>query len=117
MEDHAEMAALLARLLNECDHASCVTSGNAALEEIDRQPPEIILIDITLPDMSGLDVIRAVRQNQKTKRIPVLAMSAKPGERSSCLAAGCDDFISKPFGMRKLLNRLSACLNVRQKFC
>jgi DNA-binding response OmpR family regulator len=106
VEDHAHVAELLARLLNEYDHASCATSGKAALEEIDREPPDIILIDVTLSDMSGLDVVRAVRQNQKTRHIPILAMSGKPGERSSCLAAGCDDFILKPFGMRTLLNRL-----------
>jgi DNA-binding response OmpR family regulator len=110
VDDYSALAKILAQLLKEYDHASYATSGKQALEEIDRKPPDIVLLDIILPDMSGLDLARALRRNPKTKSIPILAMSGKPQERFNCLAAGCDDFILKPFGMRKLLDRLSSLI-------
>jgi putative two-component system response regulator len=110
VDDYLALGKMLSQLLKEYDHASYVTSGKQALQEIDRELPDIVLLDITLPDINGLDLARALRQNPKTKSIPILAMSGKPAERSSSLAAGCDDFILKPFAMRTLLNRLSRVL-------
>jgi DNA-binding response OmpR family regulator len=94
----------------EHSHASYAASGKQALEAIARQRPDIILLDRMLPDMSCLDVVQAVRRNENTKSVLIVGMSAKPPERSECLAAGCDEFILKPFGIRKLLDRLCSVL-------
>ena len=85
---------------------SHVTSGMDALTAIYRQPPDIILLDTSLPDMSWSQVVRALRQNRLTKSALIVAMTSKPWQRSECLAAGCDDCILKPFGKTKLLDRL-----------
>lgn len=110
VEDHDLMGKLLVNLLKHYDHASHARSAKEALQEVRREPPDIILLDIILPDMSGLEVARAVRQNEKTKSIPILAMSGSPSEKSKCLEVGCDGFILKPFDIQQLLNELAALL-------
>lgn len=111
VEAHPMMTGSVTQLFTEYDYASHAASGKQALEAIDRQRPDIILLDLMLPDISCLDVVRAVRQNEKTKSVLIVGMSAKPPERSECLAAGCDEFVLKPFGTRKLLDRLSGLLS------
>jgi CheY-like chemotaxis protein len=110
VEDHDLMAKLLVDVLRNYDHASSARSGKQALQEIRRQPPSIILLDLTLPDMSGLEVVKRVRQKKKTKSIPILAMSASPDEKDKCLEAGCNSFILKPFDIKELLKEINALL-------
>jgi DNA-binding response OmpR family regulator len=108
VEDHEFMGKLLVDVLKHYDHASHARSGKQALHEIQRKAPSIILLDVSLPDMSGLELVRIVRQNKKTKSTPILAMSASADEKSKCLEAGCNGFILKPFDIDHLLNELSA---------
>jgi len=77
-----------------------------------RSPPDVILLDLSLPDMHGLEVARLVRRNEKTSRIPILAMSGSgsPMDKKKCLEMGCNDFIHKPFSGSSLLVRLSALI-------
>jgi DNA-binding response OmpR family regulator len=110
VEDYELMGKILVNLLKQYDHASYARSGMEALQEIDRKPPDLILLDLILPDMSGLEVARAVRQNKKTNSTPILAMSGSPAEKPKCLEAGCNDFILKPFDISKLLDRLAVLL-------
>jgi CheY-like chemotaxis protein len=60
------MGEVLTTLLKDYDHASHARSGNEALKQIEQQTPDIILLDLTLPDMTGLEVARIIRQNKKT---------------------------------------------------
>ena len=106
VEHNPMLSRSVTQSLRDYGNASSAASGKDALKVIDRQPPDIILLDVTLPDMSCLDFIRAVRENEKTKSVLIVGMSAKPTDRSKCLAAGCHYFILKPFGVRKLLDRL-----------
>lgn len=111
MEDDALIGGVLAELLKkQFEHASQAESGKEALQEIERKPPDIILLKIKLQDMSGLELARAVRQNEKTKSIPILAMSDSPGDKNKCLEAGCNGFILTPFNIPELLNELAALL-------
>jgi CheY-like chemotaxis protein len=110
IKDNPVLGKALTQLLREYDHASHVRSGIQVLQEINRQLPDVILLDVTLPDMSGLDIARAVRRTDKTRHIPILATSGSPLARLKCLAAGCNDFILEPFSMSKLLERLSLLL-------
>jgi two-component system, OmpR family, phosphate regulon response regulator PhoB len=107
VEDYPLMGALLMKLLKHYDHASYASSGNEAIKEIKQKPPDIVLLDLSLPDMSGLEVARKLRSNQKTKSIPILAMSGSQIEKKECLEAGCDDFILKPFNTSQLLAQLA----------
>ena len=111
VEDNPLMGEILKELLASYDHASHASSGKEALKQIKRNPPDIILLDLTLPDVSGLEVATSVRRNKKTESIPILAMSATPVEKRRWLKAGCTDFILKPFSIPNLLGRLSMLLH------
>src|SRR5215510_5134759 len=97
VEDYPLMGEILSETLNDYGHASHVLTGKDALERIERNAPDIILLDLNLPDMNGLEVVKFVRRNEKTSRIPVLAMSGNYINYKKCLEVGCNDFIHKPF--------------------
>lgn len=108
VEDHEFMGKLLVDVLKHYDHASLARSGKQALFEIRRQAPSIILLDVSLPDMNGLELVKMMRQTKEMRSIPVLAMSASADEKGKCLEAGCNGFILKPFDIDHLLSELSA---------
>ena len=109
VEDYSLMGALLVDLLKHYDHhASHAHSRKQALREIAHKPPDIILLDLSLSDTSGLELARTLRKNEKTKSIPILAMSALPIDNEKWLEAGCNDFILKPFNTSQLLAQLAA---------
>jgi DNA-binding response OmpR family regulator len=113
VEDQPLVSELLTDLLRLYDHPSQASSGKEALEQIKHNVPDVILLDLSLPDMHGLEVARLVRRNEKTSRIPILAMSANPMNKRKCLEMGCNDFIHKPFSVSTLLIRLSALIPSR----
>jgi CheY-like chemotaxis protein len=79
-------------------------NGEEGVEMAVSLLPDIIVMDILMPRMDGLQAASRIRENPKTKDIPILAATAKamPGDREKCLAAGCDDYIAKPFGYKQL---------------
>jgi two-component system KDP operon response regulator KdpE len=81
--------------------------GTSALNCVATQDPDIIVLDLGLPDIDGLDVIRAVRSGSQT---PILVLSARAGssDKVAALDLGADDFVTKPFDMNELLARLRA---------
>ena len=116
VEDDALIGDILTRLLRRYDHSSHAKSAKEALREIEHKPPDILLVDLTLPDMDGLKLVRTLRQDPKTKFIPILAMSGRPIHKKTWLAAGCNDFIAKPFKVRDLFSRLSGLLRRPKEF-
>ena len=110
VEDQPLVSELLIDLLGRYDHPSQASSGREALEQIKQKAPDVILLDLSLPDINGLEVVRLVRQNEKTRPIPILAMSGSPIDKANCLKIGCNDFILKPFSGSSLLVRLSALI-------
>jgi DNA-binding response OmpR family regulator len=115
VEDHPAIRKILADLLRSYCHLSTADSGRDALEKIEHKAPDVILLDLNLPDMNGLEIARLVRQNEKTSHTPILAMSGScsPMDKIECLEIGCNDFINKPFSVRSLLVRLSALIPIR----
>jgi two-component system, chemotaxis family, chemotaxis protein CheY len=107
VEDEPLVSELLTDLLRLYDHPSQANSGKDALEQIKHRAPDVILLDLNLPDMNGLEIAKFVRRNEKTSHIPILAMSGDPMDKSKCLEMGCNDFIQKPFTVATLLVRLS----------
>ena len=114
VEDHPSIRKILADLLKSYCHLSTADSGTDALEKVEHKAPDVILLDLNLPDMNGLEIARLVRQNEKTGRTPILAMSGScsPIDKIKCLEMGCNDFIQKPFSVPTLLVRLSALIPV-----
>jgi two-component system KDP operon response regulator KdpE len=84
-------------------------SGAEGLEAAAREPPDVVVLDLGLPDMEGTDVIRGLRG---WSRSPIIVLSARAGQgdKVDALDAGADDYVTKPFGMDELLARLRAAL-------
>jgi DNA-binding response OmpR family regulator len=89
-------------------------SGPAALEKAAAQLPDLILLDIMMPKMSGIEVLEKLRADEKTKTIPVVMVTAlkETEDKIKALEAGCDDFISKPFDKVELLARVKSILKI-----
>ncbi len=85
------------------------SNGNEALEAYGRVHPDLVLLDLGLPDMDGLDVIRSIRQRAST---PIVVLSAREAERDkvTALDIGADDYLTKPFGVNELLARVRVAL-------
>ena len=86
-----------------------VMDGGKALEVIDREQPDLLILDIIMPKMDGFEVCRRVRQ---CSEMPIIMLSARQSEEDKvrCLNLGSDDYISKPFGMNELIARVKAVL-------
>lgn len=90
----------------------CVGTGEAALKAARSKPPDLIILDLMLPGMGGLDVCRVLKSDTKTAHVPVVILSAK-GEEADIVAGleiGADDYITKPFSPRVLVARVRAAL-------
>lgn len=92
-------------------------NGVEAVEMAISQLPDLIVMDIRMPKMDGLQAASKIRKNPKTHPIPILAATAKalPGDREKCLASGCDDYIAKPFTHRELGAAVEKLLKERSK--
>lgn len=79
-------------------------NGVEAVEIATSQVPDLIVMDIHMPKMDGLQAASTLRDNPKTRAVPILAATAKalPGEKEKCLASGCNDYLAKPFTHREL---------------
>lgn len=85
---------------------SCITAhnGQTALALSQEHLPALILLDIVMPEMDGLEVVRQLKADSRTAVIPVVALTcmAMDGDREKILAAGCDDYLRKPFQLEEL---------------
>jgi two-component system alkaline phosphatase synthesis response regulator PhoP len=98
-------------LVKEGYQVVCVTSGEQALKEAKDGAPDLILLDLMLPGLDGLDVCRRLKGDPLTNTIPIIMLTAK-GEEADIvtgLELGADDYVTKPFSPRVLLARLKAC--------
>lgn len=86
--------------------------GETALRAIQRNKPDLIILDLMLPGLSGLELCRTLRERAETARLPILMLTAKAGEadRVVGLELGADDYLTKPFSPRELVARVKALL-------
>ncbi|MGB3899377.1 MAG: response regulator transcription factor [Mesorhizobium sp.] len=89
------------------------SNGEGALAEAGRSPPDLVILDLGLPDMDGADVIRALREGGNA--VPILVLSSRADERGKveALDLGADDYVTKPFGTAELFARIRAALRHR----
>jgi two-component system KDP operon response regulator KdpE len=110
VDDEPSILATMAPLLRARGYeVSTATTGHAALEAVERQPPQLVILDLGLPDLDGIDVCRRLREG---RAIPILVLSARGAEQDkvAALDAGADDYVTKPFGSEELLARVRASL-------
>jgi len=85
-------------------------TGVGALKRVEEHRPDVVLLEVSLSDMDGLEVVESIRNDPKTYHVPVIAMSALPHMKDRCLQNGCNDFIQKPFRLLDLVTRLRKSL-------
>ncbi len=112
-EDNPDMVDMLQMTLEHWGYDFIVAkNGKEAVDMADYQLPDLVLLDIMLPNMDGLEAARLIRQNPKTHSIPILAVTAKvfPKDREECLRNGCNDYLAKPFTLEELASRIEKLL-------
>nr|WP_236519021.1 ATP-binding protein [Sandaracinus amylolyticus] len=109
-DDNADMRAYLARLLSPCFDVVTVEDGSRALEVMRVAPPDVLVSDVMMPGVDGLDLVRAVRGDPALAALPVILLSARAGEESRVdgMGSGADDYVVKPFSGRELVARVRA---------
>ena len=92
------------------------SDGDQALREVDAQVPDLVLLDIMMPGMSGLEVLERWRANGATEKLPVIMLTAKAQENDveRGFELGANDYVIKPFSPRELARRVTAVLSRRQ---
>jgi len=114
VEDNADMRDYLKRLLIPHYDVVVAANGQEALDLISVELPDLVLSDIMMPVLDGLDMLDAIRANPATSTLPVILLSARAGEeaRVQGLAARADDYLVKPFTARELLARVEVHLSL-----
>ena len=118
VEDEEDLRELLTyKLAREGFRVTGVESGEQAIVKASKERPDLIVLDIMLPGIEGLEVCRSLRSTEETINIPIIMLTAK-GEESDIVAGlelGSDDYITKPFSPRVLIARVKAVLRRKQE--
>lgn len=116
VEDNADNRLLLRAILGDLYAVAEYESGAEALTAFDAGgPPDVVLMDISLPGMSGVEVLERMRADRRLSRVPVVALTAHAmaGDREAYLAAGFDEYVSKPIvDERVLVGAIERCLTL-----
>jgi two-component system phosphate regulon response regulator PhoB len=118
VEDESDILELLTyNLTREGYEVTALSNGEQALQLIPRKKPGLILLDLMLPGVGGLEICRLLKAKPETARIPIIMVTAK-GEETDVvvgLEVGADDYIAKPFSLRVLMARIHSVLRRREK--
>jgi CheY-like chemotaxis protein len=112
-EDYVVNQKLALRLLAQMGYRADVTAnGLETIEALERQPYDVVLMDVQMPEMDGLEATRQIRARwpaAEQPRIIAMTANAMQGDREICLEAGMDDYVSKPIRVEELVQALSRC--------
>ncbi|MFC0438313.1 SpoIIE family protein phosphatase [Kutzneria buriramensis] len=108
-DDNADMRDYLARLLGARHTVQTVGDGARALDLVRSDPPDLLISDVMMPGLDGISLVRELRSDPRTARLPVLLLSARAGQEAAAegLRAGADDYLVKPFAAGELLARVN----------
>lgn len=115
VDDSNTVLAVLGRMLQQDNYSVMQAhSGQDALDTVFSQPPELVLLDIVMPGMSGFAVLRAIRRDPRTREVPVIMISGnlQATEQFYGQRIGADDFIRKPFGRRDVFLRIQHLVEI-----
>lgn len=95
----------------------CFATGEEALSQIHADPPDLLIVDLMLPRMNGLEVVKQLKADLRTRVIPIVMLSARTEETDilAGLALGVDEYVTKPFSPRMLMARIKAVLQPGEK--
>jgi two-component system, OmpR family, alkaline phosphatase synthesis response regulator PhoP len=117
VEDEQDIAGLIKHALERGGEAEAeiVASGDAALRVATERIPDLIILDLNLPVLSGIDVCRILRSREEGRRVPIIMLTARTSEddRVAGFEHGADDYVTKPFSLRELSARVRAMLRRR----
>jgi DNA-binding response OmpR family regulator len=115
-EDDADIRELVAYKLLQAGHqVVSVADGLSAVAAAREAVPDVAIVDVSMPGLSGVQVCTALREDAATARIPVILLSARahPDDSESGLRAGAVDYVTKPFSPRELVRRVESLLEAR----
>ena len=116
VEDHEELWDFLSRRLRKRGFEVVLAhDGKQALEQVETQTPDLVLLDMHLPSMAGWTVARTLRERSDTTPIIALTAHAMSGDKEKAIAAGCDDYHAKPVDFSRLLNQVDEVLLKREE--
>lgn len=117
VDDNSDLRTYLARMLKPHYSVTCSRDGQEALELAQSVTPDLILTDVMMPRMSGHDLLKAVRNDERLAKIPVVFLTARAGTeaRVESLEAGADDYIPKPFDESEVLARVANLIRSRNQ--
>jgi DNA-binding response OmpR family regulator len=106
VEDHLEIVKIILEQHNY--NILTATNGKTGLESAQKNLPNLIILDVMLPEMNGYEVCRALRSDQKTKAIPVIMLSVKsnPEDIEAGYKSGANEYITKPFNLEELIKKV-----------
>jgi two-component system alkaline phosphatase synthesis response regulator PhoP len=113
VEDDPDISRLVERYLVRAGHtAEIVVAGDHALVSVRRRVPDLVILDLMLPRLDGLEVCRNLRRTEATQGLPIIMLTARSEEsdRISGLTLGADDYVTKPFSPNELVARVGALL-------
>lgn len=118
VEDNPQNMRLVRKILTGAGYEVLeAVNGRSCLALVEQRQVDLILMDINLPDIDGLEVTGLLKANPRTASIGVIALTANAmhGDRERCLEAGCDEYVPKPMTKWELLNTVSHVLNLVQQ--
>jgi PAS domain S-box-containing protein len=113
-EDNEANVIIVTEFLESMEYRVIVCrNGQEAIDQTIESRPNLILMDIQMPDVDGLEAIRVIRSTTAVSQVPIIALTAlaMPGDRERCLKAGANDYLSKPVSLRNLVQTIEALLN------
>ena len=113
VDDDPDIIKLVTYNLNHAGfHVTSAENGRKAMDTVRKQPPDLIILDLMLPDIDGMEVCRTLRQQQSTRKIPIIMLTARGEEIDRVIGfeLGADDYVQKPFSTRELVLRVKSIL-------
>ena len=117
VEDENDCAELLSYHLQKDDYQTTIArNGKEAIEAVQRQTPDAVLLDVMMPELNGWEVCRIIRESAKGKSLPIIMLSALSDEeaRLKGLSLGADDYLAKPYSMKELLLKMKKYIDQQQ---
>lgn len=111
-DDDADIRELVTFKLRQAGYdIDAVADGAQAWATISEAPPRLAVLDVMMPGLSGLDVLRKIRDDEHTKTVPIILLTARSRDIDAGFASGATDYVAKPFSPRELVRRVTSVLD------